>query len=92
MDDILTRKFSSSEHAVESRVGEETVLLHLESGTYYGLSPVGTRIWELLNDGVASSAICAAITEEYDVGPDTVENDLRRFLEDLADHAILVEA
>lgn len=92
MVDILTLRFSPSEHAVESRVGDEMVLLHLGSGTYYGLDPVGTRIWELLKEGVALGAICASITDEYDVGLDVVESDLRRFLEDLAEHANLLEA
>lgn len=27
------------------RVGEEIVILNLESGVYFGLDPVGARIW-----------------------------------------------
>ena len=36
-------------------VGEETVLLHLDSGTYFGLDPVGTRAWQLIQAGKSLS-------------------------------------
>ncbi len=29
-------------------VGGEIVLLHLESGVYFGLDPVGARAWQLI--------------------------------------------
>ena len=50
MTDILDQNLEPSREAVESRVGEETVLLHLKSGTYFGIDAVGTRIWALLKD------------------------------------------
>ena len=31
--------------------GEGGVLLHLDSGQYHGVNPVGLAIWELLEDG-----------------------------------------
>ena len=32
-------------------LGDETVILDLASGTYYGLDPVGARIWQLMAEG-----------------------------------------
>jgi len=32
-------------HVIARRVGEDTVILDLASGTYFGLDPVGARIW-----------------------------------------------
>lgn len=88
--DILTLTLSPSQHAVESRVGEETVLLHLENATYYGLDATGTRIWELLKEGVRPPAICRAIADEYAVTLAQVEEDARRFLGDLIAHSIVI--
>ena len=34
-------------------VGDETVLLDLESGMYFGLDGVGQRIWEAIAEGTA---------------------------------------
>ena len=47
---MLTRdaRLQISEQVVTRRVGDETVLLNLESGIYFGLDPVGSRFFELL--------------------------------------------
>jgi len=91
MTDILQRKLSLSDDAMESPVGEETVILHLGNGTYYGLDAVGTRVWALLKDGVAPADMCRRLSEEYDVPLETVEADARTFLGDLEAQGMLVE-
>jgi Coenzyme PQQ synthesis protein D (PqqD) len=88
----LTERLVPSKQALESRVGDETVLLQLESGTYYGLDPVGTRIWELLKEGLTPQAICGRIAAEYGTAIDIIEADARRFLSDLKANAIVVAA
>ena len=89
MTDILQSRLTPSPDAVESAVGDETVLLHLKSGTYFGLDPVGTRIWTLLKEGVAPADLCSRIAEEYGTDRETVEVDARRFLEELEANDIL---
>jgi hypothetical protein len=91
MTNILDQHLEPSRDAVESRVGDETVILHLKNGTYYGLDALGTRIWALLKEGVAAREACARIVEEYDVTADVAEADARRFLEELRSKG-LVEA
>jgi hypothetical protein len=92
MTDILEQHWEPSRDAVESSVGDETVILHLTNGTYYGLDAVGTRIWALLKEGSPPPEICARIAEEYDVAPNVAEADARRFLEDLKANGIIEEA
>lgn len=91
MTDILQRPLAPSDYAVESAVGDETVILHLVNGTYYGLDPVGTRIWGLLKDGVATPDICRRLAEEYDVELAMIEADARNFLTDLEAQGILID-
>lgn len=91
MTDMLDCRLLPSDLAVESRVGEETVLLHLESGTYYGLDPLGTRIWEQIKQGVAIMDICTSIVHDFDMPIETVREDVRAFLADLLSQGILVE-
>lgn len=88
--DILNTLLTPSDQAIESSVGDETVLLNLENGTYYGLDPVGTRIWALLKEGNTPAAICPLLVAEYEVEPEVIENDLRRFLTDLKEHGIVI--
>jgi hypothetical protein len=92
MPNLLSRRLACSSDAIESRVGEETVILHLGNDTYYGLDALGTRIWELLKAGTPLPAIRDQLAGEYGVGADQVEADMRRFLEDLLAHDLLVDA
>ena len=91
MTDILQRPLAPSDDPVESAGGDETVILHLVNGTYYGLDPVGTRIWGLLKDGVATPDICRRLAEQYDVDLPTIEADARKFLTDLEAQGILID-
>ncbi len=63
----------------------EAVLVDLDTGTYYGLDEVGTRIWELLDaeSGVRVDAVAAAIVEEYEVAREVATRDLVALLERL---------
>ena len=92
MTDILQRHLAPSPDAVESPVGDETVILHLKNSTYYGLDAVGTRIWGLLKDGLAPDAICERLAAEYGVAREVIEADARRFLEELEAQNMIVDA
>ena len=91
MTDILSLQLLPSEQALESRVGEETVILHLERDIYYGLDQLGTRIWQLLKDGMAPAAISDIVVREYGATRESIEADMRRFLSDLYAHGIVVD-
>jgi len=91
MTDILSMQLFPSEQAMESRVGGETVILHLQRDTYYGLDQWGTRIWELLKVGMAPVALGGILAREYDASRDVIEADMRRFLSDLYAHGIVVD-
>jgi hypothetical protein len=61
----------------------ESVLLHLNSGVYFGLDPVGTRIWQLLAEHEQLSDIARAIMDEYDVTENRCVKDLIHLVSDL---------
>jgi len=92
MTDILQRKLIPSDDAVDSAVGNETVILHLKNSTYYGLDAVGTRIWALLKKGLAPLEICERLSAEFDVTREVIDADARRFLCELDAHDMIVDA
>ena len=57
-------------------VGDETVILDLASGTYYGLDPVGARIWQLMAEGKTLATVCEILLDEFDVTRETLERDV----------------
>lgn len=61
----------------------EAAILNIKSGVYYGLDPVGARIWSLMQEPRAVVEIRNVITDEYDVEPDRCASDLASLLDKL---------
>ena len=70
----------------------DTVMMSIESGEYFGLGGVGTRIWELIATPHTLAQLVTAICAEYDVDAATCEADVRRFLDDLLSNGLAVRA
>ncbi|RRA47445.1 PqqD family protein [Acidipila sp. EB88] len=69
-----------SPHVFSQRLGEETVLLNADSGAYFGLTPVASRAWELMQEGVGTREILAKLEAEFDAPSAQIEQDLEVFL------------
>jgi hypothetical protein len=61
----------------------EAAILNIKSGVYYGLDPVGARIWNLMQEPREVLEIQNTITGEYDVEPEQCSRDLIALLEKL---------
>ena len=61
----------------------EAVILNLESGIYFGMNPLGARIWELIQHPVKVSDVQRQLLREYDIQPVDCQKDLMKFLETL---------
>jgi len=68
---------------------EEAALLNLKDGVYYGLNPVGARIWNLLQKPITAGEILEVIIEEYDVEKDIAQADLMELLEQLLEKELV---
>jgi hypothetical protein len=75
---------------VSCDIGGEVAILHLGSGIYYGLDPVGARIWELIQTPRSLADLEKILVEEYDAAAERVTADLHELFEQLA-RAGLVE-
>ncbi|HEV2223283.1 MAG TPA: PqqD family protein [Candidatus Acidoferrales bacterium] len=73
----------ATKQQVSCDLGEEAAILNMKNSVYYGLDPVGARIWRLLQRPTSVSAIRDVIVQEYDVTPQQAESDLRGLLEKL---------
>ena len=72
-------------------VGDETVLLDLASGLYFGLDGVGQRIWQAVADGRKLSETVDIIVAEYDVDRDQATADVLQFASMLLERGLLAE-
>ena len=76
---------------VSSRVGDELVVLDLDSSLYFSLDPVGARIFELLERPTPLTAVLDAVVAEFDVDAATARADLLALVNSLVAQK-LVEA
>jgi hypothetical protein len=72
-----------------SQMGDEAVLLNLKTELYLGLDAVGTRMWTLLHDAPTIEDAYKSLLDEYDVDPERLRHDLREFLAELVDQALV---
>lgn len=79
----LSDAFRVSDDVVFREVGGEAVILDLQHGTYFGLDPVGTRIWQLLEGRADLQHVVETLVTEYDVERATAERDLLDLMDDL---------
>lgn len=70
-------------------IGDETVLLNLQTGTYFGLNAVGSRFLELLQRNSTIADAYRTMLEEFEVAPDVLEADLLRLSDEMRNKGLL---
>lgn len=88
----LASKVVASDEVLMQAVGDEVVLLDLASERYFGLDPVGTRIWELLPEREDLAAIHLALCDEFDAEPSRIEQDLLSLVQTLSEAGLVTVA
>lgn len=70
----------------------EGVLLHLGSGQYHGVNPVGLAIWELLEQQRTAADVIDRLRGRVEDPPPSLEDDVLSFLTELHERdLVLVE-
>ena len=67
----------------------EAVLLNLESGKYYGLDPVGSRIWQFVQQTPLLRSVWQSMQGEFDAPADTLHTDLLTFIDELSGEGLI---
>jgi Coenzyme PQQ synthesis protein D (PqqD) len=74
---------------VSCALGEESAILNMRNTVYYGLNPVGSRVWNLVQQAKSIGEIRDALLEEYDVEAQQCERDLLVLLEKMRDEGLI---
>ena len=85
----LDTKLTIPPQVMSRLVGEETVLLDLASGTYFGVDGVAQRIWELIAEGKSLGQTADVIVFEFDVDEARARADVLAFVSDLVERGLL---
>lgn len=82
----MTSQIVTKQHDqfVESEVGDEIVLMHVENESFFRLSGTGRRIWSLLDAHGDAAGVASQLQAEYQVDAETCRTEVDRFLASLS--------
>ena len=69
--------------------GDEAAILNLKNTIYFGLNPVGARVWSLLQKPRSVGELRDALLDEYDVETERCERDLLDLLETMRNEGLI---
>jgi len=70
-------------------LGQETILLNLNTELYLGLDTVGTRMWKVLTEAPSIQAAYDVLVNEYEVTPESLQVDLHEFVDTLLGQGLI---
>ena len=85
LDDTIT----VNEDLMVAVLDGEMVLLNTQSGTYFGLNEVGSRIWELASEPKMIKDILHTLAQEYSVDQTQLEGDVLQFINSLFKRSLI---
>jgi hypothetical protein len=84
-DDRLCR----AQDMISTELDEETVLMSIDAGAYFGLEGPARSIWAALETPISFSALVAHLVAQYRVTPETCAADVERFLAEMEREGLL---
>ena len=80
-----------SDQVVFRELEGEAVLLNLETGVYFGLNDVGTRIWARLQQDGSLQNVFDTMQQQYSVEPQRLEKDILDLIEQMCAKGLVQE-
>ena len=82
-------RFIQNKTIVQSQMGEEVVMLDMESGFYFGLNSVASVIWSLLADEIGFEKLIDQLIAQFDVERSVCEADTKELLDQMLEKNII---
>ncbi len=86
---VLSTVVAQSPELVSTNLEGQTALMSIINGAYYGMDRVGSRVWELVEQPRAVSAVVDQLLNEFAVERATCEGHVLAYLQKLADADLL---
>ena len=82
-------RFSRTNDLLSTELDQETVLMSMDAGAYYGLEGTARSIWEKLENPTSFSELVDCLEREYRVSRETCVSDVQKFLAELEREGLL---
>jgi hypothetical protein len=81
----------ASKDQVSCELAGEAAVLNTKTGVYYGLDPVGARVWQLVQQPRRVGEVGQQLVAEYEVDSQRCMTDVFALLEKLRSEGLLIE-
>ena len=85
LDDKLIR----TQEMLATELDQETILMSIDAGVYYGLEETARNVWGKLKAPMTFSSLVDELVKEYDITPEACAADLQQFLGVLEQEGLL---
>jgi Coenzyme PQQ synthesis protein D (PqqD) len=82
-------KYIQNKQVVQSKIGEEVVMLDMESGYYFGLNSMASVIWNMLQNAVTVEEIVGKLLTEYAVQESQCLAETQELIGRMLEHKII---
>jgi hypothetical protein len=82
-------RLSRTKDLLSTELDQETILMSIDAGAYYGLEGAARRIWEKLENPTSFSELVDWLVREYRVSRETCASDLQKFLGEIEREGLL---
>jgi hypothetical protein len=81
--------YIQNKEVIQSSVGDEVVMLDVESGYYFGLNSVASVIWDMMKEKIELNTLVENLMKEFDVDKATCELDTLELLQEMKGKKII---
>ncbi|MHA6317753.1 PqqD family protein [Altererythrobacter sp. CAU 1778] len=74
---------------VDTEMGGETIVLHLQSGEFFSLTDTAAACWRLIDGTHSEAAICAQLGDTHAADTTSIAGDIRIFLDQLEEAGLI---
>ena len=89
MEISFGNRVKAAQHVLVRELEGESVLLNLDSESYFGLDDVGTRMWSVLTTSETVQESFDILVGEFDVSREQLRSDLTALIESLIEHGLV---
>ena len=86
---MSNRRLRIPDDVIHRDLDGEAVILNLKTGTYFGLDPIGTRMWTLIGELRDTDKVLEALLAEYEVEAGRLRGDLDELIDQLVRQELL---
>lgn len=84
-------KYIRNDQIIDGELDDNQIMMHIGKGKYFGLNPVGKRIWELIRQPKTLDELTAILLSEYNISKKQCQQETLKFLRNAVKYDIIRE-